>query len=98
MAVEPYLEKCALFPSGPAAVAELITHLNEPLLDRIGKLNSEQYYLRFMNNPLSDSDAWVWWVSASIIGIASAWYFFGSVATKLAFGISLIAALVIFMI
>ncbi len=98
MAVEPYLEKCALFPSGPAAVAELITHLNEPLLERIGKLNSEQYYLRFMNNPLSDSDAWVWWVGASVIGVASAWYFLGSVAAELALGISLIAALVIFMI
>jgi hypothetical protein len=98
MAVEPYLEKCVLFPSGPAGVAELITHLNEPLLDRIGKLNSEQYYLRFMNNPLSDSDAWVWWAGASIIGIGAAWYFWGGVAAELALGLSLIAALVIFMI
>jgi hypothetical protein len=98
MAVEPYLEKCALFPSGPAGVAELITHLNEPLIDRIGRLNSEQYYLRFMNDPLSDSDAWVWWGIASVFGIGAAAYFFGPTAAEIGLGISLVAALIIFMI
>jgi hypothetical protein len=98
MAVEPYLEKCALFPSGPAGVAELITHLNEPLIDRIGRLNSEQYYLRFMNDPLSDSDAWVWWGIASVLGIGAGAYFFGPTGAEIGLGISLAAALIIFMI
>lgn len=99
MAVEPYLEKCVLFPSGPAGVAELVTNLmNEPLLERMGKLKNEQYYLRFVNDPLSDSDAWVWWAAASALGIGGVWYFLGSVAAETALAISLIAALVLFMI
>jgi hypothetical protein len=98
MAVEPYLEKCALFPSGPAGVAELITHLNEPLVDRIGRLNSEQYYLRFMNDPLSDSDAWVWWGIATGLGLAGGWYFLGVPGLEIGLLTSMLAALIIFMI
>jgi hypothetical protein len=35
--------------------------LNEPLITRIGKLESGEYYLRFVNDPLIDSDIWLWW-------------------------------------
>jgi hypothetical protein len=51
MAVEPYLEKRILFPSGPGGVAELVTHLNIPLQERIGKLHSEQYFLLLAGRP-----------------------------------------------
>jgi len=99
MAVEPYLEKCTLFASGPAGVAELVTKLtNEPLVERIGKLNSEQHYLRFMNNPISGSDAWVWWGISSVLGIGGSWFLGGRALAETAVVVSLIAALVIFMI
>jgi len=48
MAAEPYLEKCILFPGG---AAELVTHLNIPLQERIGKLHSEQYFLLLTGRP-----------------------------------------------
>ena len=66
MAVEPYLEKCMIFPSGPQGVVGLLSHPEEPLVTRIGKLESAEYFLRFVNDPLIDSDVWVWW------GISSA--------------------------
>ena len=70
MAVEPYLERCSIFPNGPQGVIESLTHLQEPMTKRVGKLKSEQFYLRFVNKPLNDSDAWVWWVVLSVIGAA----------------------------
>ncbi len=98
MAVEPYLEKCSLFPSGAHGVAELFSHLNEPLVDKIGRLTSEQYYLRFVNKPLNDSDAWVWWGGFSLIGVAAGWFFMRLTGVELVVLISLVAALVIFML
>ncbi len=97
-AVEPYLEKCVLFPSGPHGVAEAVHHLNEPLPQRIGKLTSEQFYLRFVNNPLRDFDAWIWWAAVSILGLAASWWFGGFALAEISLGISMTAALVIFMI
>jgi hypothetical protein len=44
MAVEPYLEKCALFPSGPVGAAELFGHMNEPLVEKIGRLESHEFF------------------------------------------------------
>src|SRR5215203_5011970 len=58
MAVEPYLEKCMIFPSGPQGVVGLLSHPEEPLVTRIGKLESAEYFLRFVNDPLIDSDVW----------------------------------------
>jgi hypothetical protein len=98
MAVEPYLEKCTLFPSGPLGVAELVSHLHRPLPERIGRLQSEQYYLRFVNDPLSDSDAWVVWGLATALGIGGAWYFFGALAAELTLAASALAALILFMV
>ncbi len=77
MAVEPYLERCSIFPNGPQGVIESLTHLQEPMTKRVGKLKSEQFYLRFVNKPLNDSDAWVWWVALSVIGAAGGWFFAG---------------------
>ncbi len=98
MAVEPYLERCSLFASGPHGVLELLAHLNEPLVTRIGKLNSEQFYLRFVNKTLNDSDAWVWWGALSMIGIVGAWFVTGLAGVETAIVLSLIAALIIFML
>ena len=53
MAVEPYLEKCTIHPSGPQGVMGLLAHSpHDPLVKRIGKLESAEYFLRFVNDPL----------------------------------------------
>src|SRR5512147_3031570 len=77
MAVEPYLEKCSIFPSGPQGVVGLLSHLNEQLVTRIGKLQSGEYYLRFVNDPLINSDIWVWGGILSAIAVAVSWFVFG---------------------
>src|SRR5574338_1464135 len=97
MAVEPYLEKCMVFPSGPQGVLGLLSHSpNEPLIDRIGKLESGEYYLRFVNDPLIDSDVWVWWGISSALVIASAWFISGWRGIEIAAALALVAAFVIF--
>ena len=98
MAVEPYLERCLIFPSGPQGVIESFAHLNEPLITRIGKLQSEQYYLRFVNKPFNDFDAWVWWSALSVIGVVGGWFLAGSSGVDAVIAVSLIAALIIFML
>ncbi len=98
MAVEPYLERCLIFPSGPLGVMEIVTHIHEPMIVRIGKLRSEQYYLRFINKPLNDSDAWVWWAALSTLGLAAGWFILGLAGIEIIVTASLLAALVIFML
>lgn len=98
MAVEPYLEHCMIFPSGPHGTAELFAHLNEPLVYKVGRLESHEFFLRFVNDPLSDFDAWVWWGISSVLGIVAGWFFFGLAGVEIAIGISLAVALVIFML
>ncbi len=89
MAVEPYLDMCSLFPSVAHGVAELFAHLNEPLIDKIGRLTSEQYYLQFVNKPLNDSDAWVWRGALSLMGVAAEWFFIRLAGVEFALVISL---------
>ena len=97
MAVEPYLEKCTIFPSGPQGVLGLLTTLsNESLVTRIGKLSSGEYYLRFVNDPLIDSDIWVWWGALSAAAVSLSWLFLGLVGVEGAIILSLLAALIIF--
>ena len=98
MAVEPYLERCAIFPNGPQGVVESLTHLHEPMVKRLGKLNSGQFYLRFINKPLNDSDAWVWWAALSVIGVAGGWFLAGWAGVEAVVAVSLVAALIIFML
>jgi hypothetical protein len=98
MAVEPYLEECFIFPNGPQGAAELFAHLNEPLIDKIGNLESNQYFLRFVNKTLNDFDAWIWWGALSIIGVVAGWFFMRLAGVEVAVGASLAAALVIFML
>jgi hypothetical protein len=97
MAVEPYVERCSIFASGPQGVLELFAHLHDPLIVRIGRFKSEQFYLRFVNEPLNDSDAWVWLTLLSALGVAVGWFVAGAPAVEIALAVSLIAALIIFM-
>lgn len=98
MAVEPYLERCLLFPSGPAGAAELFTHLNERLIEMLGRLKSHEYFLRFVNKPLFDFDVWVWWGVLSGIALGVGWLTFGLVGVEVAMVIAILAALTIFMV
>jgi hypothetical protein len=96
MAIEPYLEKCAIFPTGPQGVVGLLTTLpSEPLFTRIGKLQSGEYYLRFVNDPLIDSDIWIWWGGLSAVAISLSWFIFRWVGVEGAVILSLLAALII---
>lgn len=98
MAVEPYLEKCLIFPSGPAGAAELFSHLSERLVEMIGRLKSHEYFLRFVNKPLFDFDAWVWWAGLSALGLAAGWFTLHWPGVEIAVSISLVAALILFML
>ncbi len=96
MAVEPYLEKCTIFPSGPQGVVGLLSHPNEPLTMLLGKLESPEYFLRFVNDPLINEDVWKWWaISSFLIGGAS-WLLFGRRGVEAAALLALIAAFIIF--
>jgi len=96
MAVEPYLDKCYLLPSGPQGAVEELLHLNEPVRTRIGKLHSGEYYLRFVNEPLIDSDIWVWWGVLSVVFAVAGWFLSGWVGVESVAGLALVAALIIF--
>jgi len=96
MAVEPYLEKCTIFPSGPQGVVGLLSHPSEPLPTRLGKLESSEYFLRFVNDPLIDSDVWVWWGVASALMIAAGWLVSGWRGVEVAALLALMAAFIIF--
>jgi hypothetical protein len=96
MAVEPYLEKCEIFPSGPLGVVGLLSHPNGPLVSRIGKLESGEYFLRFINDPLIDSDVWVWWGISSILMTVAGWFATGWRGIGIAAILALIAAFIIY--
>ncbi|MEO8354648.1 MAG: hypothetical protein ABI621_01925 [Chloroflexota bacterium] len=96
MAVEPYLEKCTIFPSGPQGVVGVLSHLNEPLITRIGKLQSGEYYLRFVNDPLIDSDIWFWWGAISTVAVGAGWFMRDWVGVEVAVILALLSAFIIF--
>ena len=96
MAVEPYLERCMIFPSGPQGVVGLLSHPHEPLATRVGKLESAEYFLRFVNDPLIASDAWVWWGTASVLMTVAGWFATGWRGVGLAALLALIAAFIIY--
>ena len=98
MAVEPYLEKCTPVPSGPAGAAEMLRYLNEPLGEKLGKLESHEYFLRFVNNPLNDFDAWLWLGGSSVFGLIAGWFAWGWAGVDVAVSVVLVAALILFML
>lgn len=93
-----YLEHCQVFPSGPQGVVGLVAQRAGVREKKIGSLPGGQYYLRFVNNPLMDSDAWVWWAILSALGVAISWVAGHWVGIEIALTASLLAALVIFML
>ena len=96
MAVEPYLEKCKIFPSGPQGVVGLLSNLNEPVVTLLGKLESGEYFLRFVNDPLIDSDIWIWWGALSAVAIGAGWFQAGGMGIVATAILALAAALIIF--
>lgn len=96
MAVEPYLEKCTIHPNGPQGVVGLLSHPNGPLVTRLGKLEGGEYYLRFVNEPLIDSDVWVWWGVSSALLSAAGWFIGGWLGVEIAAFLALITAFIIF--
>src|SRR5215212_9434211 len=98
MAVEPYLEKCMIFPSGPQGVVGLLSHSTEPLIERIGKLQSAEYFLRFVNDPLIASDVWVGWGISSALIIVIGWFALGWRGVGAAAVLALVAAFIIFIL
>lgn len=96
MAVEPYLEKCTIFPSGPQGVVGLLSHPHEPLVTRIGKLEGGQFFLRFINDPLIDSDVWWLWGISSALMIGIGWLISRWRGTEVAAILALVAAFIIY--
>ena len=96
MAIGPYLERCHLLPSGPQGAVEMLLHLNDPIGKRIEKLLSGEYFLRFVNEPLIDSDIWNWWGALSIALAVAGWFLLGRVGVEIAALLSLLAAFIIF--
>ena len=79
-------------------MVELFAHLNDPLIKRLGRLKSEQFYLRFVNKPLNDSDAWVWLAIFSAVGVAAGWIAAGAAGVEISLSISFIVASILFML
>jgi len=98
MDVEHYLEYCHLFPSGPQGAVGLLWQLNEPLSVRIGKLEGGQYFLRFINNAWHDTDIWIWWAITSGIGMVLSVLLGSGLTREAMLAITLLSAVVIFMI
>lgn len=96
MAVEPYLERCHILPSGPQGVAGLFWHLNEPLTTSIGKLHSGEYFLRFVNDPLIRSRVWFWWGGLSAAALGLGWFEAGWLGVGGVLTLTLSVALLIF--
>lgn len=95
MAVEPYLERCTIFPYGPQGVVEMLSHIHEPMVMRIGKLQSGEFFLRFVNDPLIDNDIWAGWGILSAAALAGGWFISGLAGVGGAVILSLLAAIVI---
>ncbi|NJC96404.1 MAG: hypothetical protein FIB03_08710 [Anaerolineae bacterium] len=96
MAVEPYLDRCYLLPGGPQGAVELLMHLSDPVRTRLGKLQSGEYFLRFVNDPLIDSDIWIWWGVLSAVAAVTGWFTSGWLGVVIALVLALIAAFIIF--
>jgi hypothetical protein len=96
MAVEPYLARCHILPSGPQGVAGLLWHLNERPGAWIGKLHSGEYFLRFVNDPLIRSRVWLWWGALSAAALGLGWFEAGWLGVGAALTLAFGAALLIF--
>jgi hypothetical protein len=98
MDAQRYLESCQIFPSGPQGAFELFTRMNDVRSRRYGRLQSWQYYLRFVNIPLNNSDAWIWWAALSLAGMIISWIVARFYGLGVALTASLLAASILFML
>jgi hypothetical protein len=96
MAVEPYLERCHLLPSGPQGAVEMLLHLHDPVKMRIGKLQSGEYFLRFINDPVINPKIWAWWGLLSVLAMVMNWFAFDWAGVGIVLAISLLAAFIVF--
>ncbi|RPI90514.1 MAG: hypothetical protein EHM40_18175 [Chloroflexi bacterium] len=85
-----------IFPSGPQGVVGLLSHPHESLATLLGKLESGEYFLRFVNEPLIDSDVWAWWGGLSALMIGAGWFLSGWRGVEAAALLALVAAFIIF--
>src|SRR5574339_701267 len=85
-----------ILPSGPQGVVGLLSHSTDPLITRIGRLPGGEYFLRFVNDPLIDSDVWVWWAVSSALIIVVGLLTYGWRGVGGAAVLALVAALIIF--
>lgn len=100
MAVEPYLEKCALAPYAPDAALEYLEHgenRGEPLVARIGKLKHARFYLRFVNKNFDYGWAWRWLIILSVAGLFAG-YFWGWTGIEADLALTFFVALFLFML
>ena len=59
-------------------------------------MQSGEYFLRFVNDPLIDSDVWVGWGISSALIIVTGWFASGWRGVGVAAVLALVAALIIF--
>ncbi|MCK7483304.1 MAG: hypothetical protein M0C28_44335 [Candidatus Moduliflexus flocculans] len=62
MAVEPYLERCHLIPSGPQGAVEMLLHLTEPVKARDRQTAQRGVFPALRQRSFgSIPDIWIWW-------------------------------------
>jgi hypothetical protein len=74
----------------------MLLHLDDPVKTRIGKLQTGEHFLRFVNDPLIDADIWIWWVALSVVMAGAGWFLAGWLGLEIVAILSLLAAFIIF--
>lgn len=100
MAVEPYVELCQLFPYAPDAALEYLEHgerRQEPLIQVLGKLKHEKFYLRFVNKIFDYGRAWRWLIALSVLGLAAG-IIWGRTGVEADLALTFLGALFLFML
>lgn len=97
MDAERYLEYCRIFPSSALTLPTLVNFYDIPLVQMLGKLERGEYFLRFVNNPFSSSDAWVGLGVLSLVGLGIGWFLLGLLGIEIVVLLAALAALIIFM-
>lgn len=100
MAVEPYVEQCELLPYAPDAALEYLEAVekrSEPLIQVLGKLKREKYYLRFVNKSFDYGWAWRWLIIFSVLGMLAG-IFWGKTGVEADLLLTFFGALILFML
>lgn len=97
MDAEQYLRYCRVFPSSPLTLPTIVNLYDTPLAKSLGKLERSEYFLRFVNNPFSSSDAWIGLGFFSLIGLGISWFLAKWPGVEIVIALAALAALIIFM-